>query len=1111
MALKNKGRELEVFTALDTARDGRRNDPDRDDPLVLVHVSGAEGISMPYAFDLTMVGTPEVEVEARRIVGHAAHFRIRRNAEVNGKPQEGHVTRYGVIETLERLGSLNGRRTYRARLVPTFRLAAFDQRNRVFENRTLVDILHEVLDPFQHMLFDKRLLSDEVKQHVIPFCAQYNETTFAFVHRLLDRHGISYRFRHDDDIQREEMVLSDGEHRPPSIGFMHVTKGGTGPFDITAFKRSFVSTGQHVKLGDFNELDPKNTPVDFAAVHDAYAMAAQNIGLRAEIFPSAAFDAIPARAGKELPTPPAARRMHQAEASVVSASGRTRQVDLTAGRHFSVSRDDTKAGFNGQSYVVKLAAIEAFHFADDRSFGDKFVSVVRGTLGSALTLVLGEKAGKAAAGATGLKDDERENDLLGEAAERVRDKVKADSLPKAIEIHDWLKNKPGASDPSGLPDSVGKAIGRGGSALVAALTAAGSLAKTVVDAVSEGFEKSHGYACAFEAIPVDGDFQPDRWPTPGASRPLAAGPHLALVVGPKGIATTEHDIFTDALGRVRIRFAWDPGPNGPEPDKPADDRLASDRNTCWVRVAEGWAGERYGVQFLPRIGEEVLVGFLDGDPERPIIVGRAYNAGSGSTHLPFPALSVAGRNLEHREDLAATVNDRTTRSGIRTRSTPAKGARDAGFHMIRFEDEQGKEQFLLRAEHRLDTTSTGSRYDTTRGSHHIRVGGGPPPKGADSGGGAFTSIGGEQNLEVAQKRYDKVTSDEHRTVGGSALAGVTGVSFTSSDKQLVLTADFLMLHARSQIQLVVGNSHVLITPVGVQTVGAIVPDKEQNSPEDPPAPVLEEPLGAAQADPGEPPDWLAQQARAGGKGGGRRHRQLKVKQAMYVTDIGDGQLRVSSSKDSDKGFVIQADGDANYATRVVGELQDMRDDPDTCDILAAAENRQHPVVFTKPPEDGSVNVPQGDPENGPDAVREGDYWQDNTLGGLEPGTGQGTGTIVQHDPAMAPTRDPDDPEYDARLRRNELAEVLRKSQSHDSGDTPGRDPAGEWREPPEGEDEPPSGEEPPPFVAPPPADGLPPPPPPPLFQGGDEPPPFRPPPPADGLDPPPPPDDQRQS
>ena len=93
------------------------------------------------------------------------------------------------------------------------------------------------------------------------------------------------------------------------------------------------------------------------------------------------------------------------------------------------------------------------------------------------------------------------------------------------------------------------------------------------------------------------------------------GPQTAIVVGPSG-----EEIYTDKYGRVKVQFHWDRYGKRDE------------NSSCWVRVAQAWAGKSWGAIFLPRIGQEVIVDFLEGDPDRPIITGRVYNAAADAPY-----------------------------------------------------------------------------------------------------------------------------------------------------------------------------------------------------------------------------------------------------------------------------------------------------------------------------------------------------------------------------------------------------------------------------------------------------------------------------------------------
>jgi len=167
------------------------------------------------------------------------------------------------------------------------------------------------------------------------------------------------------------------------------------------------------------------------------------------------------------------------------------------------------------------------------------------------------------------------------------------------------------------------------------------------------------FVATYQLLDAETPFRPRRT----AGKPRMGGPQTALVVGP---ATEE--IWTDELGRVRVQFDWD--------------RLGQrdEKSTCWVRTAHAWAGPRWGGLHVPRIGQEVLVRFLDGDPDRPIVAGSLYSA----DNLPPYGLPGAA-----------------TQSGIKSRSS--KGGTAANYNELRFEDEKGAEELHLQAERDMST------------------------------------------------------------------------------------------------------------------------------------------------------------------------------------------------------------------------------------------------------------------------------------------------------------------------------------------------------------------------------------------------------------------------
>ncbi|HEY9226364.1 MAG TPA: type VI secretion system tip protein TssI/VgrG, partial [Gemmatimonadaceae bacterium] len=174
-----------------------------------------------------------------------------------------------------------------------------------------------------------------------------------------------------------------------------------------------------------------------------------------------------------------------------------------------------------------------------------------------------------------------------------------------------------------------------------------------------GEDTAFEYDAGFVAIPAVVPYRPPRV-TPKA---IVRGVQTAVVVGPSG-----EEIYVDKYARVKVQFFWD------------QVGKKNEQSSCWVRVSSTWAGKQWGAIQIPRIGQEVIVDFLEGDPDRPIITGRVYNA----EQMPPYELPANG-----------------TQSGVKTRS--ATKGEPANFNELRFEDKKGSEQFFMHAEKNMDT------------------------------------------------------------------------------------------------------------------------------------------------------------------------------------------------------------------------------------------------------------------------------------------------------------------------------------------------------------------------------------------------------------------------
>ena len=272
-----------------------------------------------------------------------------------------------------------------------------------------------------------------------------------------------------------------------------------------------------------------------------------------------------------------------------------------------------------------------------------------------------------------------------------------------------------------------------------------------------------------EAIDAETEFRPART----ARRPIIQGNQSATVVGPAG-----EEIYTDQYGRVKVQFPWDRYGHKDE------------NSSCWMRVAQLWAGKNWGAIHIPRVGQEVLVSFLEGDPARPIITGRVYN---GAAMPPYA--------------LPANM----TQSGIISRSTKSGAAEN--FNEIRFEDKKGGELVNVQAE--KDFTSLVKNDETTEVKHDRtdKVG---HDETVTIQNDQSTTINGQETRKVAKDRTTNVDGTETLKVGKDQKINV-GATFelVAADKITLRTGQSsLVMQSDGTIEL----HGVSITVTGDQTV-----------------------------------------------------------------------------------------------------------------------------------------------------------------------------------------------------------------------------------------------------------------------------------------------------
>ena len=254
-----------------------------------------------------------------------------------------------------------------------------------------------------------------------------------------------------------------------------------------------------------------------------------------------------------------------------------------------------------------------------------------------------------------------------------------------------------------------------------------------------------------------------RFRLPRVDKPRVLGPQTAWVVG-----ADHEEISTDKYGRIQVHFHWD--------------RERFERNSsCWVRVAQPWAGNRWGVFSIPRVGSEVVVEFLYGDPDRPLVTGSVYGGGN----LPPYDLP------KHK-----------TRSGIKTRSS--KHATPDNYNELRFEDEKGKEELHIQAERNLTTLVKHDQVEHIHGERNVTV----------KNGDRLLVAGSDKNV-IVEGGYDILAHKHfHVIVGGSdiCLADLRdGVVTMLADKEIKLECGKASLSLKQDGTIEMNGSSLKIT------------------------------------------------------------------------------------------------------------------------------------------------------------------------------------------------------------------------------------------------------------------------------------------------------------
>lgn len=505
-----KGRPLSIRTPLG------------DDALLLEKLTGSEGISQPYCFQLHLLAELGTEIAFDRLLGQRADVHIAAGAGGTRKIS-------GILNEVIQEGRVAGPQgsasfiRYRATLVPEFWLLTQRIQSRVFQNVSVWQIVKTLLqDEWRLRVRLQPAASGSGLDAQTPrdYCVQFQESDFAFLSRIMEAEGLYYYFRFDD--QGEEVVVTDAVSGNPEV-----------PAPVEVPYR--------------DDLDASRTGAAVREWHKRQSLRASRQTVRDYSF--------------EMPQKPIEKQAPK------------------------LTPDQVKIGKSSHALNVQRR-VNDVDLLDRVEYPAGFAHFFTGT------------------GRDGAPKSKQTDNLFPEAERWLK-------LRREEEAAQCLLVSGGSDCANFLPGHrfalTGHFDAAPGEAIKLLLTRVEHEA-SIEGAYMQADGTALQYRNRFDALPESLPYRPTRT-TP---RPRIDGFQTATVVGG---GPAEAEVFVDAFGRVKVKFPWDrrTGAGGPE-------------SSCWVRVAQVWAGKKWGAFFWPRVGNEVVVVFEEGDPDRPLIVGCVYNA-----------------------------------------------------------------------------------------------------------------------------------------------------------------------------------------------------------------------------------------------------------------------------------------------------------------------------------------------------------------------------------------------------------------------------------------------------------------------------------------------------
>ena len=705
------------------------------DQFLVVRYRGTEGVCQLYRFEIELTSGEE-GIAFDDIVGKPAVLSI--------ATDWGGRWFHGIVSRFEMTGETAEQTYYRAELVPDLWLLTHRYNSRIFQQKSVKDIISQVLTDggIASDRFDVSQLTGTYEP--VDYCVQYRETDYNFICRLMEEEGIRWYFEQSKDAAK--LILADsGTYAPiegePELPYHPPTGMNVSEEHVFRFREGQCVRPGAVVLRDFNFENPA---LDLESKSDC----GRDSALEFSDYPGEYVEQAP---GTDIAT----RRAEEFESARILGVGQSNSPRLAVGRTFDLIEHPSEP--QNKSYLLTSITHEGKE------------ATYRTTTGSnGRASILDARTQQSLLQAQ--RDDNRMIRELAQALLQIVSKLKAGDQTAHRALTQWLYHAGQVS--RDLPSTVAAS---GGNALEALVI------PNLLDDVARLTVAEYDapvYECRFECIPAEVTYRPPRV-TPW---PVARGTQTARVVGPQG-----EEIYTDEYGRVKVQFNWD------------REGKFDDKSSCWIRVSHGMAGGQYGMLSLPRIGQEVIVDFLEGNPDKPIIVGRVFNA----DHMPPYALP-----------------DEKTKSVIKTHSSKGGG----GTNEIRFEDLKDKEQIFIHAQKDLHVRVTNDRVEDVENDRHLYVANKKYEKvkkdsHVEIKENHFAKIGGDRNVAVGGKESIKIAGTRSHDVGGDVVDKFGAnhkheVTMTYAAKALAIK-----LEASTGIELKCGGSSIILTPAAIFIVG----------------------------------------------------------------------------------------------------------------------------------------------------------------------------------------------------------------------------------------------------------------------------------------------------